>query len=522
MKIIILSKKDFACSGLKYRNAINNCSKNKNKVIICKIIIYEPNKFANECDYDYIVTKSNKDIIQKEISSADIIHFKGDDLPDKYWYNFVLPDVPFIITCGGSGFRRNQNKSKVSLEWFPIEKYLECSNFRTVLTPDLNYPEFHSNYIQQCIDSENKPYLWKSRKIPIIAHSPSNREKKGTNAFILPALEILKNEGHKFDLDIIENVSNSDCIERKKNATIFIDQISDTGFYGISALEAMQFGIPVVSYISEIAKIQSEHKISKFSCPVIQVQKSVFSLYEELKILLNSNLKNLSIATKTFCDKFHSYNTVGNLLFDFYKNIYTCKMKIDFKSINYWDSKVKKNPFDPEKTLKISWSSRKDKSEIQCLANFIKKYNFKNIIDIGSGTGIIFWFLKTNEHLNNINFKMVDFSEKLRFLCKNLTGTLPDYWNGIELNYKNNEFDLAISHSVLLHVEPSRIKKFFIENFRVCKYMFIATYNGTDINLSEHNYSHDYKKIFSENNAEIIEEFISDVPNRIIWLLKKK
>ncbi len=520
MKILILSKKDFACSGLKFRDSINSCAINKN--ISCKIIIYEPSLYANPTDYDFIIKTSDKEIIQNEINSADIIHFKGDDLPSKdYWLNFKLPNIPIIITVGGSGFRRNSNNSKVSLKWFDFNDYIKNSDFRTTLTPDLNYPDFNAYYIQQCINSRIQKNSWVHNKIPIISHSPSHREKKGTDKYIIPAIEILKKKGYKFKFDLIENVSNIDCINRKKKSNIFIDQVSETGFYGISALEAMQFGIPVIAHISDKAKIQSDGKIDKFLCPIINVNLSVFSVYEELKFLLNSDLKKLSISTKNFCDNFHSYETVGNILINFYKDIISGKKMTNTKSQNYWNNKVNENLKIDKNTICKCWENRKDKKEIEFLCHFIKKYNINSIIDIGSGTGTIYWFLKTQNYINNIYYKMVDFSSKLRTLCQKLTGILPDEWNGVKLKYNNDEFDLGISHSVLFHVDEKNIKNFLIENTRVCKYFFIATYNGKNQNLADENFSHNYIKLFKECNLQILEEIQSNVKYRMVWLLKK-
>jgi glycosyltransferase involved in cell wall biosynthesis len=83
----------------------------------------------------------------------------------------------------------------------------------------------------------------------VFAHAPTNREVKGTD-LILDALAELAKEGHRFDIDLIEGVSNAEAIARSREADIVIDQLY-AGWYGGVALEAMALGKPVVVYLRE-------------------------------------------------------------------------------------------------------------------------------------------------------------------------------------------------------------------------------------------------------------------------------
>ena len=133
----------------------------------------------------------------------------------------------------------------------------------------------------------------------------------------MPALEILKNEGFKFKLDIIEGIPYDECVERKKKASIFIDQISETGFYGNSSLEAMQYGIPTICYISEQAAKQSNDKITK-NCPVINPGNTIESVASKFRHILKSDLTEIAKQTKKFTDEFHSYEVVGKMWREIY------------------------------------------------------------------------------------------------------------------------------------------------------------------------------------------------------------
>ena len=92
-------------------------------------------------------------------------------------------------------------------------------------------------------------YTQASRDRLVFAHAPTNREVKGTD-LILDALAELAAEGHEFDVDLIEGVTNTEAVARYRDADVVIDQLY-AGWYGGLALEAMALGKPVVAYLRE-------------------------------------------------------------------------------------------------------------------------------------------------------------------------------------------------------------------------------------------------------------------------------
>jgi hypothetical protein len=80
-----------------------------------------------------------------------------------------------------------------------------------------------------------------------IAHAPTDRSTKSTDA-ILRAVEVLQ-QTYPIDFDLIEGVSNRECLERKARADIFVDQTM-LG-WGVNNIECWAMGIPVVSGISD-------------------------------------------------------------------------------------------------------------------------------------------------------------------------------------------------------------------------------------------------------------------------------
>jgi len=318
---------DCANSGYEIAQAVNSQGKHNVRVITCV-----PHPFNYPRDIETCgkpIDKKKVEMAKNLIYNADIIHCKGDHIPEEIWARFnnhlggldktIFYSKPIITSVAGNYFRRAKQckdpscpaHSKVfSFQRHPFKKYIESTALRTALTPDLNYPEYQGTYTQQTINAEKQKNIWQPSSPPLIVHSPSIRRNKGTDSVFLPALKLLSKK-HKFQLDIIENVSSKEVIERKKKATIFFDQCS-IGAYGVSLLEATQFGIPSLAWISHHSIEQSEGKIG-YDIPVGFFTPTPQELCNKLDIMLRSNLEELSIRTKKWTENFHGYNTVATM-----------------------------------------------------------------------------------------------------------------------------------------------------------------------------------------------------------------
>lgn len=84
----------------------------------------------------------------------------------------------------------------------------------------------------------------KPGKVLRVGHAPTERGVKDTDAF-LAAVERLQDEGHEIEVDLIEGVKWSECLERKGRCDIYYDQVL-LG-YGCNAIEAWGMGIPVIA-----------------------------------------------------------------------------------------------------------------------------------------------------------------------------------------------------------------------------------------------------------------------------------
>jgi len=80
-----------------------------------------------------------------------------------------------------------------------------------------------------------------------VVHAPTDRAVKGTAA-VVAAVRQLQGAGLDVTLDLVEGVSNDECLARKGRADVVVDQLG-LG-YGVNAVEAWGMGLPVVAGVA--------------------------------------------------------------------------------------------------------------------------------------------------------------------------------------------------------------------------------------------------------------------------------
>ena len=123
-----------------------------------------------------------------------------------------------------------------------------------VSTPDLLAWSPRARWIPNPIDLKKYEYLGvKDHEGSLrIVHAPSDPQVKGTE-YVVGAVEELKGEGYKIDLDLVENMPHHEAVEHYRQADIVVDQLL-VGWYGVFAIECMALGKPVCVYIREDLK----------------------------------------------------------------------------------------------------------------------------------------------------------------------------------------------------------------------------------------------------------------------------
>lgn len=261
-----------------------------------------------------LVTGDNRERIQQRIDESDIIHIKGDWPAVDGYMGFNIMHRNVVQTVGGGFFRKKGIGGGAGLGKFEMKEYR--ASLKTAFTPDLCYPEYSNIWTPHPIDSGSEKNIWRMPTLPILMHMPSNRSKKDS-WFIMKVLNEVKRRIPCI-IKIIEKVPFSEAIEMKKEATIFFDQFL-VGFYGNSAIEAMQYGIPTACYISNAARNQAGERLDK--CPIISERKDIGAWVDMIVKLLESDMGNLSKETKEWCDTHHSYEAIANQWDTLYKTI---------------------------------------------------------------------------------------------------------------------------------------------------------------------------------------------------------
>jgi glycosyltransferase involved in cell wall biosynthesis len=83
--------------------------------------------------------------------------------------------------------------------------------------------------------------------VPVVAHAPSDRRVKGTEA-VLAAVDELRARRVPLELRLVEGVSNTAARAAIQSADVFVDQLH-AGWYGAAAVEAMAAGVPVLAHV---------------------------------------------------------------------------------------------------------------------------------------------------------------------------------------------------------------------------------------------------------------------------------
>ena len=298
MRITMLSRTDYAGSGYKIVEAVSRHTDYN----IALFTTHRESKYNHP--QGIYVTKENHQAIQQRIDESDIVHVKGDWPAKDGYLGFTIMHRPTVQTVGGGLFRRKGPGGGTDLHRYP--PYAYKAKLNTAFTPDLCYPDYSDIWTPHPIDSHRQENIWRQRERPVLMHMPSNRLKKDTS-FIMDVLREVERQ-IPCDVQLIQGVPFSEAVELKKKATIFFDQFR-VGFYGNSAIEAMQYGIPTACYISEDAIWQAKGRIG--GCPVISTAKDKDAWVSLIINTLQSDMGELSKKTKLWCDGLHSYLAIA-------------------------------------------------------------------------------------------------------------------------------------------------------------------------------------------------------------------
>jgi hypothetical protein len=146
-----------------------------------------------------------------------------------------------------------------------------------------------------------------------VAHAPSNRAKKGTDA-VIAACEQLP-----VDLDLIEGVKHDEARRRYARADVVVDQLV-VGWYGLFAIESMATGRPVVTFLHEDA-VELTERAYGVQVPIVNATKD--TLVEKLRPLVESAelRRELGARGRAYVERVHDLDTIGDRLVEIYESL---------------------------------------------------------------------------------------------------------------------------------------------------------------------------------------------------------
>lgn len=243
--------------------------------------------------------------VQGAVDEADVIHVKGDRpwkrfFPEiKHLKSVRIDHKPVVLTLSGTLTREIRFGGYGQRPQYPAKLI-------TAHEPDLKHDwvDVLTHYPIRRAEA-----TWHRSDPPYLLHIPSNRITKGTD-FVE---SIIKNMKQRFSFQVLGNMPYHESVETKKKATLYFDQFI-IGWYGNAGVEAMNYGVPVVSWISDFSRKQ-------VCSPVITSEGGAKQWASMLDWVLEKDMTELSKMTKEYCDRTHSYEAVATQWNDIYESL---------------------------------------------------------------------------------------------------------------------------------------------------------------------------------------------------------
>lgn len=155
------------------------------------------------------------------------------------------------------------------------------------------------------------PCYSQSQNRPLrIVHAPSHRKVKGTELILL-ALRNLQSQGLRFELLLVEGLSNAEARKVYETADVLVDQLF-AGWYGGLAVELMALGKPVLVYIRE-DDLRFVPKIMRDELPCIRVSpQTIESDLRNVIEMPREELTKIGHKSRAYVERWHDPIRIGS------------------------------------------------------------------------------------------------------------------------------------------------------------------------------------------------------------------
>lgn len=140
-----------------------------------------------------------------------------------------------------------------------------------------------------------------------VLHSPNHRLTKGTE-FLIRSVEELRGEGLNIELVVLEGIPNEEIRTAMSDVDIMAE--SFVFGYGMSGVEAMASGLPVMTNLGEEID-RGVHRRYAFldECPILSTTPETLTSNLRLLVTSPSLREDLGRAGRKYVEKYHSYET---------------------------------------------------------------------------------------------------------------------------------------------------------------------------------------------------------------------
>jgi hypothetical protein len=185
------------------------------------------------------------------------------------------------------------------------EREIALGRKAIVSTPDLlrGYPE--ATWVPNIVPLEEGPYTPKtgseSRDGVIVGHSPTKTELKNTAEF-RRVMGMVSDRHPGVTTRIIENTPHLECLSLKRDCDIFFDHMQ--GYFGVSSLEALALGLPVIAGLDRWNREQIRERTGTGELPWVLAHNTV-QLEERVETLVEDEAMRTGIGrqSRTWMEK---------------------------------------------------------------------------------------------------------------------------------------------------------------------------------------------------------------------------
>jgi hypothetical protein len=292
--LIISPTTDFAGVGINLKHAFDEFSPTWH----ARHVVRKASPYGYPMDFvwprrDRAITEQ----VRVMFKQADIVHVM--DKPNVLTH-FHRANQRFVVQHLGTRYREAPEQMTAQSRMYDAIEITDSIDL-------LLFP--HVRFVPVAVDTrallETRLRVYQPSDVIRIAHAPTDRSTSDTDV-VLATIERLSRE-FPIEFDLIEDVSNKECIERKARADIYIDRMG-IGF-GVNAIECWAMGIPVVSGFSDPA-FTERARLEFGDLPWVNATRD--SMYDVVRMMVASRAKRTEYGWlgQEHADRWHSQEAV--------------------------------------------------------------------------------------------------------------------------------------------------------------------------------------------------------------------